>query len=67
MSRIDEVKEQLKEVAEELYLYDSSYTLEVENARNKWNDLMDVISREKLNIDWRDYLAHYNCEGEKLW
>ena len=67
MKKIEEIKTQLEEVAKDLYIYDSSYVDELSAAREKWNNLMDIISREKLDIDWKEYLPHYNCEGEKLW
>lgn len=66
-NRLEEIQKQLKETAQELFIYDRAYVAEREEALDKWNNLIGIINREKLNINWRDYLPHYNCEGETLW
>ena len=63
----EEMELLVEEAANELFIYDSSYPEELAHARENWNHLMDVIEKEHPEIDWRYYLPHFNCEGEKIW
>lgn len=54
-----------EEAARKIYLYDSSYPEELLEAIREWKALLPSL--ESAGLNWKDFLPHFNCEGERLW
>lgn len=62
-----DIRKQMEETAKLFYLYSKDYIKELCHAREQWNNLLDIVNSEKLNINWREILPRKNCEGQIIW
>lgn len=65
MPNVSELEVMAFNAARKVYLYDSSYPDEHQEAVSEWNKLLPSL--KEAGIDWKIFLPHRNCEGEFIW
>lgn len=65
--REKEIRKQMEETARLFYLYSKDYVEELRKVREQWNNLMDIVYGENLDINWKEILPRENCESQVIW
>lgn len=55
MTRKEEIEKRMEEVGRLFYIYDRDYVDEWQDACDQWNELINIMKNEGLDINWRQY------------